>query len=272
MTIDDDTRAWLEKHYMHTLNKDIMMKFGWSANHLKYVATKLSLKKSRQFKRKTAQKCLSLRLTDEQTEWLKNNFANTKNDILCKKLNVSNVTLHRFARRMKLKKDAAFIKKCQAEMTEAARVAHIISGWPPKGYVIPNCYRFKKGVSNVERLGVEGERERQRKAAESRRKTIAMERARITFGLPQKTKMKLVSESKTKRNMRWYLKRHGYMLDEEESVAYYDEMTVRAMTMERRGNKFYEFASISELRKKYHEEFKAAREKYLNSKNKGLWE
>lgn len=138
------------------------------------------------------------------------------------------------------------MRKCQQATTAAAKESHLRNGtFPPKGHVIPNRYSFPKGVSNVERFGKRVEAERIRKSTESREKTRKSEKARATFGLPQRTKMHVIPVPRAKIYLRWYLKSRGYILDEIARVAYYDENTKRGKRIEGKPQRWYKFLPMA---------------------------
>lgn len=173
----------------------------------------------------------SRQLTPEEVEWLVQNYANTKNDEIMSRLGQSHSALHRLARELGLKKTAEFMKKCQLATTKAAWIANRRNGWPPKGYVIPNCHRFEKGVSPEQMLGPERNAQRIAKAGESLRDTIRRERLRIRWGLGQKTKRKLVSNPK-RTQCRYHLKKHGYIVERGGRQAIVTPQTQRSPKME----------------------------------------
>jgi hypothetical protein len=182
-------------------------------------------------------------LTKQQEEYLQNNFHNTKNEELAATVGVSHSWLHRYARKNGLTKSVEFTTRCQLEAAKAAGIHAEICGWPPKGYHIPNSekYRFKKGVNSLQRLGTEKEKQRIERSAESRRKTLKRERARYVFGLPQKTKLRVHRTDRDKILKRWYLKKRGYIIDENLRIAYWGKHTRRATLLEKRGIKWYDF-------------------------------
>lgn len=166
-------------------------------------------------------------------------FKHTKNDEIGSRLGIGQSTLHRFARELGLKKTRQFMRKCQAATAAAAKESHLRNGtYPPKGYIIPRSreFSFKKGMSNVQRLGAKREAERLRKSAESRRATVRREKARILYGLEQKTKLKLVT-SKKKIQYRYALRQHGYDINRGESVAYIVDGTRRSARVEANARK-----------------------------------
>lgn len=174
-------------------------------------------------------------LTEKQEKWLVAHFKHTKNDEIMLKLGLSHSTLHRIARELGLKKTPQFMRKCQEATTQAAWRVNRANHWPPKGYQIPNSGKngFKKGVTPLMMLGEKREAERVRKAAESRRKTVASEKRRILFGLPQKTKLK-IGYSKKKVSYRYALRRRGYEIEYGGSEAYVTDNTERNLVIEQR--------------------------------------
>lgn len=187
-------------------------------------------------------------LSEKQEKWLVKHFKHTKNKEIAERLGIAEVSLHRIARRMGLTKSKQFVAKCQAEaMEKAATSNRLHKRYPPKGYIIPNSeqYRFRKGETSLQRLGKRREAERAAKAAATRRATWKSEKARAAFGLPQRTKLRVVPVPKAKINLRYYLKRLGYILDEQARVAYYTEDTKRGKRIEAKPQKWYKFMPMS---------------------------
>ena len=184
-------------------------------------------------------------LTPKQEAWLIKHFKHTKNAEIAERLGCSETAVHRFARQLGLKKTPQFRRKVQAEVAAAAKASHLRNGtYPPKGYIIPRSeeFRFRKGEKPVERLGEERNAERIRKSAESRAKTFRYEHARYIFGVPRKTKLRVAQQPRKKILDRYYLKKRGYILDENDRVAYWTEETKRSTILERRPTRFYKFA------------------------------
>lgn len=188
-----------------------------------------------------------MEVTASQEAWLIKHYKHTKNAEVAAHLGISESTMHRIVRKLGLKKTPQFMRKCQQATTAAAKESHLRNGtYPPKGYIIPNRYSFPKGVSNVEKLGKRKEADRIRKSAESREKTRKSERARATFGLPQRTKLRVIPIPAAKVKLRWYLKSRGYILDEIARVAYFDENTKRGKRIEEKPQRWYKFLPITE--------------------------
>ncbi len=175
-----------------------------------------------------------MELTEKQKRWIITHFKNTKNDEIMLKIGIKHSALHRFARENGLKKTKQFQSKCQAEATEKARLANKRNNWPPKGYIIPNKEKscFKPGQTNLERLGAKKERERIEKLTISLNKMRAAEKRRVLFGLPQKTKLKVVPAPRVKSSYRHLMRKRGYVVLRGSSEVYYTESTNRSETTE----------------------------------------
>lgn len=180
-------------------------------------------------------------LADEQVAWLKDNYATTLNDTIRKRLGISMRTLNRLAKTFGLSKDTAVIEVLRCEkITAAARKRSLLGkydGHPE------NCLktRFKTGYKARERFGEEKFAEMHRKTVETRRKTYIEERARVTFGLPQRTKMRVTRQPRKKIQDRCYLKMRGYIIDEANCIAYYTDQTRRATKLEAMPRRFFIF-------------------------------
>ena len=183
-------------------------------------------------------------LTPEQERWLVAHFRHTTNPEIARRLGISETTMHRFARKLGLTKSRQHMRKTQRNAADKAKASHLRNGtYPPKGYIIPRSeeFRFKAGVTPVERLGKRKERKRIERSAESRRRTLRDERARALFGVPRKTRLRVVRTPRGKIEHRWYLKSRGYLLDERELIAYWTPETRRATILEKRPRRWYWF-------------------------------
>lgn len=184
-------------------------------------------------------------LTPRQEAYLVRNFKNTKNDILMEKLGLKFSTFHRIVRQLGLKKTKQFIHKCQKEMAAAAKASHLKNGtYPPKGHRFPRSEEFwhKKGEKPWDGIGRERWMEAHARGVEKRKKTFREEKARVNWGLTQKTKLRVISVPKQKIIDRSYLKKRGYILDEANVIAYWTPETHRATRLEARPRRFYKFA------------------------------
>lgn len=130
------------------------------------------------------------------------------------------------------------MRGCQRATAAKARESHIVNGtYPPKGYIIPGSerYRFKKGETPLQRLGARKERRRVEKSAESRRQTLREERARRVFGVPQRTRLRVLNRGHRFHHSVWYLRSRGYEVDVRNLVAWYDDSTRRCPVLEKKG-------------------------------------
>lgn len=165
-------------------------------------------------------KRISPSLTEEQLEYLAEHYHDTPDDVLANTVGISIHTLNKRRTRHGWKKDKEFLWKIHHE----SAVQH--KAW--------------------ERLNSKETRE---KAIATRNRIYEAERARIRWGLPQLTKRHFASEPREKQVQRAYLKRIGYIIDEQNLIAYYTPETRRATKLERikRGVKkgsykpFYDF-------------------------------
>lgn len=106
----------------------------------------------------------------------------------------------------------------------------------------------RMGLTKSKQFVAKCQAERVAKAAATRRATWKSEKARAAFGLPQRTKLRVVPVPKAKIALRYYLKRLGYILDEQARVAYYTEDTKRGKIIESKPQKWYKFMPITEKR------------------------
>lgn len=187
-------------------------------------------------------------LTAQQKQWIVDHFSDTKNDVILQTLGISHSSLHRFAREAGLKKTPEFQEQCQLNASRHARRKNMINNWPPKGYIIPRSeeFQYKPGISPSMRLGEEKNRERIKRSAESRAKTFASERRRVLFGLPQRTKLKVVATHRNKAAYRYTLKKRGYIVSHAARTIFYDDNTNRSPVVERTATQRYHF-EIKEL-------------------------
>lgn len=173
-------------------------------------------------------------LTDEQREYLVENFHNTLNKELAAHLGFSEGTLHRFARALGLKKDPEWFHAILMERCRMMAIANRGEGNHGKKNLLTHgvMSRFKKGQTNVQRYGAEKERKRIANAAATRRETIRKERMRVNWGLPQETKLRVFQNRKAS-YIRHSLKRAGYILQGRCAwEAYYTADTHRIPSLE----------------------------------------
>lgn len=161
-------------------------------------------------------------LTAAQTSWLQKHFKHTKNEEICKKLNLSHSTLHRIARELGLKKTRQFMAKMQLAASTAGKAAIAAEDEAAKERRRQQANQnrnpercFKKGEWSLssktpKRLSIINAK---RKA--SWRKTRDADEVRLNWGLPTQTKFRYRRHPDPEKNkqlceLRSYLKRKGY--------------------------------------------------------------
>lgn len=172
--------------------------------------------------------------------WLREHYADMKNEELCKVLGVSLNVLHRYARQYRLKKSEEFMQMCTQLGWRAAKAKGEATGYAAnregarryhaycKANGIPHC-GFKKGVKNVERWGAERWKQIIAKTHQTRRKTLARDHRRVELGLEPLTGLvKSVRMSREEVCLRNYMKtRYGYIVKPHDAVIRYDDNTRR---------------------------------------------
>lgn len=181
------------------------------------------------------------RLTQEEEAYLLANYATTLNRDIVEHLHTSRRTLSRWARQYGLVKDWTAIEPKRRELiSKLSRKALLLReyrGHPENGIKT----RFQPGYNAREKFGAEKFAEMHRKTVETRRQTYKEERARVAFGLPQRTRLRVVRQPRQKIEDRCYLKKRGYILDENNNIAYWTETTQRATRLEAMPRRFYTF-------------------------------
>ena len=135
--------------------------------------------------RRPKRDCTKIVLTDDQQQWLRDNYATTLNKDCAAHLGISESSVHRWARQLGLTKDPDWF---HALVMERVRMMAAVNRGPgnhgKKNLLIyGQPHRFRKGYTNRERYGEENERRRIQRAAATRRETIRKERMRIRWGL-----------------------------------------------------------------------------------------
>ena len=180
--------------------------------------------------------------TDEQIAWLKENFSDTLNEDICKRLGCSDTTLRLLARSLGLEKSEAHKQRRQDKALKGIR-RYFLTHKPTDNSAHLRQYCFKPG--NDPRT-LKGFRDGLERGHAKRNQTIREEKARIAFGLPQRTKLHLKSQPRKKIDQRHYLKTLGYIIDEANNIAYYTDQTRRAVKLESGPKRFFSFGPLPE--------------------------
>ena len=176
-------------------------------------------------------------LTQEQLEWLKENFESTKNQELANELGTSPRSITRMARELGLWKTKEFISAMQRNASEhGARVNRANGGnaGAKNLLIYGKAYQFKKGERQKDKMSAEAFDAMHRHIGEQRKKTFKAEKRRVIFGLEQKTKLRVVQAPKEKICLRNGLRKKGYEIARASNEAFITAATHRSEVMERR--------------------------------------
>lgn len=185
---------------------------------------------------------IKVTLTPEQEQYLIAHFPHKFNSEIAQHLGISVRTVNRLSAARGLVKSQQLIQLRQRKAGEAASAYHYLHPVPP-GFRIPGGekYQFKKGQSPRERMTPERYAQVREQMRNTRNATIRKERARITFGLPQRTRLKLTKMSRERSLLRYYLRKRGYIIDDTSRIAYYDTHTRRGPRIEKKKQPWYTF-------------------------------
>lgn len=247
--LSEEEMQELARLYPCTPTAALARQFGISADAIsRRLAPRMGWKKDIPAVRRNIKKRRTL--TADDVEWLKANFGNMKNAMLAGLLDVSEHQIHIIARQYGLKKTREQMVRTQKENSEAGKQACIRHGiyeenserllqmsaeCREKGLPWPGG--FRKGESNRDRLGEERFRETIEKIRVKRLASFRKDRARLTFGLPQKLNFKLnICDEKTAKRKIYYrfaLKKRNYIVEKGGDTVWYDEETERSLKVEK---------------------------------------
>lgn len=165
-------------------------------------------------------------LTEEQITFIRRNFATMRNQDIADALGIS-----------------------RSGVTNVQKIYHLRKSPEFASYLAVKAGKASNLARGGRALNITPEVIEKRVA--TYRRTLREERARVTFGLPQKTKAKVKRQPRRKCSQRAYLKKLGYVLDEPNCVAYYTQDTTRAVRMERNWDgkrNYYKFRPYGEER------------------------
>lgn len=154
--------------------------------------------------------------------YIKEHYANTKNTDIAAHCGISLTTLHRIARENGLRKDPAFMAQLQRAASAAGvKAVKALSPEEKKARMekaIAAGRKFKKGEFAHKDKTPEWRAAFFKKCTEKWKAARNLERARVDFGLPQRTKFRFALHTdpiKNKRtyNLRYYLRKKGYIVD-----------------------------------------------------------
>ena len=220
-------------------------------------------KTAHRFKTKTGregcQYTYTIVLTPEQEAWIRRWYPEVENPILMKASGMSHSTLHRFAREFGLvksekgikgirKRQAAHIKK----VCEANGYYDSLRGKPVSEACLQATAKMWQEIRDgkrehpfkiMKRTNPRKYKKWLERRSEARREQVRKEIRREIYGLPRKTKLKIVVMNKFTRSQvchRYYALKRGYILMEDCSEQggeryniYYDDLTDRTPIFER---------------------------------------
>jgi hypothetical protein len=179
--------------------------------------------------------------TEEEIQYLKENYATTKNRVLQERLGIGRTLLCYTAKLYGLKKIPDF----QSKFVKATKRYN-----DGRRNNRPSPQAIKNSQAAIARLRENKESHAQwcNKISESQKALIKAEKRRVMFGLEQKTERKVVRAPGFKYELRYRLRKCGYIIDRGSSVAYYNENTNRhagkEQSAKRLGIKIKEYEQI----------------------------
>lgn len=169
--------------------------------------------------------------TEEEIAYLKLNYATTKNKYILAHLGITRGVLARVRDELGLKKIPNYREIFGKVMTKYG---------DGRAKNRPSDEAIKKSHERhaILRSDDEHSARRYERASASHRAVINAEKRRILFGLPQKTKRKIIAAPKAKVGCRYRLRKHGYIVDYDADVAYYTDTTSRVSKTEETAKKY----------------------------------
>ena len=235
--------------YPTTTNRELSRRFDISVDAIqKKIAVIYGLKKNR--KAVLIGNRAGHSLSEEDTDWIIKHYKHTKNAEIMARFNIGESTLHRCARKYGLKKSNVFMKKAQRENAEKGYEVCLDHGVYEQNaeYTRKQWEEWKKlpreqwpgrkvGVKPQHQPGVSTRRynKRIKEGFEKRRQTVKRERARLLYGLEQKTSLKLtkIMTHKMSAHKHAMIKQCNYFPDEEHHTwLFYDNETTRSVRRE----------------------------------------
>lgn len=161
--------------------------------------------------------------TDEEIQYLKDNYANTKNKYIRARLGIGNTLLHRTAIKLGLKKRADYATVFSKKVVNDGRLNN-----RPTQEAIENSQ-----AKHLKRLNDKEYHSWWRKrCSDGVNKLIKAEKRRVMFGLEQKSNRKVTKAPPYKTRVRTILRRHGYVIERGSNIAYYNEEIIRDLRKE----------------------------------------
>lgn len=144
------------------------------------------------------------RINDEDRAYLRKHYHNTPNEELARHLGVSVRTIETHRTILGLRKNREFLRQVHSDTARK--------------------YGYVRQLNTPEAIT---------KRAKTFHETIERERIRAKWGLEQVTKRRIRTEPRARQLQRNKLRNRGYIIDEQNLIAYYTEDTQRAKILER---------------------------------------
>lgn len=194
----------------------------------------------------------TINLSTHKIYWLKVNYAETKNADICEYLGIKPNKLWKLAGKYKLAKSKEFMLRVAKENSDLAQIVNLKDNYAKqresfrKAKEEGKAHRFPKGKSWINDM-CEPERRAEllAKRSENRKKLIAEERKRVSWGFPQKTKLRVQEQNRPRASVKYKLRKQGYIFDKEKYLSdrvwifYYNEETKRTKLEEKYTKKFH---------------------------------
>lgn len=187
-----------------------------------------------------------IRLTREETKWLKENYATTKNAYLADRLGMGMSTLHKFAKKYGLKKDPDIQHQWSMENIDKMLAYNESTGYMAQSISLKRQHKEYMQSGRKWRGGKKGTRYplspelealRVKRAREVRNKGIARDKRRVSLGLePLGRLVHAVKMSRWETSYRYDMRKIGYVTFKDDSVIYYSEKTTRNLKRETNGH------------------------------------
>lgn len=191
---------------------------------------------------KTKRRTKKHELSDEQVAYLRDNYSDTRNIDLANALGCGLRTVNRLCARygIDVRKSDEFMAKTQRVASQRAAASIRANGCTCPDAVKERLKltQFKPGHNMYERMTTEQRKARDAKISSARQALIRSERRRILFGLPQRSRLRLVSRPRSVASARLNMrKRLGYEIERASMEVYITEGTIRSELVEANAKK-----------------------------------
>lgn len=174
---------------------------------------------------------MKLVLSEDEIQYLKDNYAVTKNKYLMSRLGIGKTSL------VKLSKELGLSK-----IPNYREVFGKVAGKYTDGRANnrPSDTAIKNSHEKLRKLWCDKEFRERRAVAQSasQKARLKSERRRVIFGLEQQTAWKVFAAPRAKSDCRYRLRQNGYIIGHDENVAYYTDATRRVSRTEDTAKKY----------------------------------